>query len=68
MCRRRGLKINAAKSKLMVLSGVKGLECEVNVDGERLEHVSEFKYLECVWDESGSDEEVGEWKEGSKSY
>ena len=29
------------------------LECEVHVDGIRLEHVSEFKYLVCVLDESG---------------
>ena len=28
------------------------LECEVHVDGIRLEHVSEFKYLGCV---SGTD-------------
>ena len=28
------------------------MECEVHVDGARLEHVSEFKYLGCVLDES----------------
>ena len=28
--------------------------CEVHVDGIRLEHVSEFKYLGCVLDESGT--------------
>ena len=32
------------------------MECQVCVDGMRLEHVSEFKYLECVLDESGTDE------------
>ena len=32
-----------------------GLECEVHVDGIRLEHVSEFHYLVCVLDESGTD-------------
>ena len=31
-----------------------GLECEVYVDEIRLEHVSEFKYLGCVLDESGT--------------
>ena len=36
----------------MVLGGEEGLECEVCVDGIRLEHVSEFKYLGCVLDES----------------
>ena len=39
-----------------MLSGEEGLECEVCVDGIRLEHVSEFKYLGCVLDESGTDE------------
>ena len=36
----------------MVLNGEEGLECEVHVDGIRLEHVSEFKYLGCVLDKS----------------
>ena len=49
-CRRRGLKVSAGKSKVMVLNGEKGLECEVYVDRVRL------KYLGCVLDESGSDE------------
>ena len=31
-----------------------GLECEVHVDGIRLEHLLEFKYLGCVLDESGT--------------
>ena len=47
VCWRRGLKVNAGKSKVMVLNGEEGLECEVQVDWIRLEHVSEFKYLEC---------------------
>ena len=45
MCRRRGLKFNAGKSKVMELNGEEGLECEVHVDGIRLEHVSECKYF-----------------------
>ena len=49
MCRRRGLKVNASKSKVMVMNGEEGLECEVHVDGIRLEHVSEFKYLGVFW-------------------
>ena len=48
VCRRRGLRVNAGKSKVMVLNGEEELECEVHVDGIRLEHVSEFKYLGCV--------------------
>ena len=55
VCRRRGLKDNAGKSKVMVLNVEEGLECEVHVDGIRLDHVSKFKYLRCVLYESGSD-------------
>ena len=29
VCRRRGLKVNAGKSKVMLLVGKEGLECEV---------------------------------------
>ena len=39
VCRRRGLKVNAGKSKVMVLGGEEGLEGEVCVDGIHLEHV-----------------------------
>ena len=43
-----------------------GLECEVYVDGIRLEHISEFKYFGCVLDESGTDEAEcsGRWRVG----
>ena len=34
---------------------VEGLVCEVHVDWIRLEHISEFKYLGYVLDESGTD-------------
>ena len=51
VCRRRRLKVNAGKSKVMVLNGVEGLECEAHVDGIRLE----FKYLGCVLDELGTE-------------
>ena len=54
--KRKGLKVNAGKSKVMVLAGDEGLEYEICVDGIRLEHVSEFKCLECVLDESVTDE------------
>ena len=33
VCRRRGLKVNAGKSKVMLLGGEEGLKCEVCVDG-----------------------------------
>ena len=48
---RRDLKVNADKSKVMVLNGEVGLECEVRVDGMQLGHVLEFKYLGCVLSE-----------------
>ena len=56
VCRRRGLKANTGKNKVMVLGGEERLECKVCIDGIRLEHVSEFKYLGCVLDEPGADE------------
>ena len=55
VCRRRRLKGNAGKSKVMVLNGEEGLKCKVHIDGIRLEHVSKFKYLGCVLDESFTD-------------
>ena len=51
-----GLKVNAGKSKVIVLGGEEGLDCEVCVDGIRLEHVSQFKYFGCVLDELDTDE------------
>ena len=49
VCIRRGLKANAGKSKVMVLNGEEILECEIHVDGIRLAHVLEFKYLGCIF-------------------
>ena len=57
LCRKRGLKVNAGKSRVMILNGEDGLECEVSVDGVRLDCVSEFKYLRCVFDKSGIGED-----------
>ena len=36
VCRNKGLKVNASKSKVMVLNGEVRLECEVHVDVIRL--------------------------------
>ena len=41
--------------KVMVTNGEEGLECVGGVNEMRLERVSEFIYLGCVWDESGTD-------------
>ena len=38
----------------MVLGGKEGLECEVYINGIRLEHASNFKYLGCILDKSGT--------------
>ena len=46
----RSLKVNAGKSKVMVLGGEEGLECEFCI-----EHVSEFLIC-CVLHESGTNE------------
>ena len=58
VCRRRGLKVNAGKSKVMILNGEEGFECEVHVDGIQLDYGLEFQYLGCVLDESGTDKVV----------
>ena len=39
----------------MVLYGEEVLKCEVHVDGVRLQHVSKFKYLGCVLNETCTD-------------
>ena len=55
MRRRRGLKVNASKSKVIVMNREEGLGCEVHIYGVCLEHVSEFIYLGCVFDEADTD-------------
>ena len=48
VCRRRRLKVNTVKNKVIVLNEEEGLESEVHIDMIHLEQVSEFKYLGCV--------------------
>ena len=55
LCRRRGLKVIAGRSKEMVLNGEEALKCKVHEDGICLVHVSEFKYLGSVLEEAGTD-------------
>ena len=50
LCRKRELKVNVGKSKVMVLNGEEGLEWEVYVDGICLEYVLEFKDLGGILD------------------
>ena len=53
MYRRRGVKFNEDKSKVMVLNGEEGLECKVYIDGIHLEHVSG-----CCYGKSGGIDEL----------
>ena len=48
-------KVNAGKSKVIVMNEEEGLECEVHIDGVHLEYISEFQYLGCILDEVGID-------------
>ena len=59
MCRGRDLRVNAGKSKVMLLGGEEELECEVCVNSICLEHVSEFKYLVQM-----RQNVVGRWRVG----
>ena len=47
---------------MIMLSGEGGLECEVHMDGMRLEHTSEFKYSGYVLGETGTDVAEGHRK------
>ena len=55
VCRRRGLKANEGKSKVMVMNGEKELKCEVQGDRVCLDHILEFKYLGYILNEAGTD-------------
>ena len=57
-----------AKNKVIVPNGEEGLESKAYVDGIRLEHVSEFKYLGCVLEESGlpAQSVVRKWRVGGR--
>ena len=58
VCKVGGLKVNAGKSKVMVLEGEERLECEVHVNGIRLQYVSKFKYFGYVLGESDCSRKV----------
>ena len=68
VCRRRGLKANGGKSKVIVLNGEEGLECEVHVDGIRLEHVLDFNIWSVFWTNQVQMEKnaVGRWPAGGE--
>jgi hypothetical protein len=53
VCKRRNLKMNADKCKVMVFERSGESECEITIDGEVLEVVNEFKYLGSVLEKKG---------------
>ena len=55
LCRRSGLIVNSGKSKVMLLVGEEGIVWGLG-KRMRLEHVSEFKYLGCILENSGTEE------------
>ena len=52
------LKVNADKSKLMVLCEEDGLVCEALVNGMWLDQMAEFKYLGYILGESGGADSI----------
>ena len=61
VCRRRNLKVNAKKSKVMVCEREGETECEIKMGEQVLEVVDRFKYLgSTVGKRGGVMEEVGE--------
>ena len=66
VCRRRGLKVNPDRSKVIVIGGEEGLDCEVHVDGIRLEHVSELNNWGVFWTNQAQNGQnlVGRWQVG----
>ena len=58
--RRRGMKVDAGKIKVVKLNGEEGMKCEVHVDGIRLEHVSVcVERIRYKWSSV-----VGRWRVG----
>ena len=55
VCKRRGLTVNTDKSKVMVMID-EHTQCQIMLDGEELEQVSEFKYLGYMLDDKGTDD------------
>ena len=61
VCKKRNLKVNANKSKVMVFERSEDTECRVSLEGEEMENVRVFKYLGSVMSKDGSlEEEVRE--------
>ena len=67
MCRRRGLKLNAGKSKVMVMNGEEGLGCEVYIDEDSFRAWAEISnILDVFWTnqvQTGKNV-IGRWRVG----
>ena len=55
VCKRRGLKVNVDKSKVMIVGENVDHACEVRMNGHVLERVNDFKYLGSVVNDRGTD-------------
>ena len=52
-----GMEISAEKTKLMT-NNTSGINTEINVNGQKLETVTSFKYLDSVITDEGSEPEI----------
>ena len=53
-CKKKGMKINVGKTKVMVLEKDEELTgCEIMIENERVEQVKEFVYLGCMFTRDG---------------
>ena len=53
MCKKRNLKVNATKSKVLVFERNSNTECTILLDGQGMESVRTFKYLGSIMSKDG---------------
>ena len=54
VCRRRLIKANGSKSKIIVIERNGNTGCNISINGENMEVVNEFKYLGCMIGKRGT--------------
>ena len=52
-CEQYGMAMNAKKTKTMIVEKTREKQCEVNVKGQRLTQVNQYKYLGTTVDNTG---------------
>ena len=52
-CQQYGMAMNAKKTKTMIVEKTAEKQCEVNVKGQRLTHVKQYKYLGTTVENTG---------------